>query len=191
MKLLTNKKYYELTAKIYDQEQELTRKNTYINTLKSRCDLVSKHYQETSEVVEDLISEKNLLIYNNAELDTKYNLQCARIIDLSVQNTELVEQNQQLSVIVSELEPIVEKFNHKKNLEKARKQKYRSKLKLNKKQTESPDDSTNGISEAEEFVRLMSSKKYYTTLSKKELEVFQDIERVSDMFQLGLKTPND
>ena len=77
MKLLTNKKYYELTAKIYDQEQELTRKNTYINTLKSRCDLVSK----------------------------------------------LAEQNQQLSAIVSELEPIVEKFNHKKNLEKARKPK--------------------------------------------------------------------
>ena len=145
MKLLTDKKYYELIAKMFDQEQELTRKNTYINTLKNRCDLVSK----------------------------------------------LAEQNQQLSAKVSELEPIVEKFNHKKSLEKARKQKYMAKLKLNKKQTVSHDDSTNGISKQEEFVRLMSSKKCYTTLSKKELEVFQDIEKVADMFQLGLKTPND
>lgn len=152
MKFLTNKKYYELIAKmfdqdikIYDQEQELTRKNTHINFLLSRCDLV---------------------------------------IDLSI-------QNQQLSAKISELEQIVEKFNHKKNLEKARKQKYKSKLKLNKKQTVKPDDNTKGISEAEEFVRLMLSKKCYTTLSKKELEVFQDIEKVSDMFQLGLKTPND
>ena len=103
----------------------------------------------------------------------------------------VLKQNRQLSTKISELEPIVEKFNHKKNLEKARKQKYMAKLKLNKKQTVKPDDSTKGISEAEEFVRLMSSKKCYTTLSKKELEVFQDIEKVSDMFQLGLKTPND
>lgn len=103
----------------------------------------------------------------------------------------LLKENRQLSSKISELEPIVEKFNHKKNLEKARKQKYMAKLKLNKKQTESPDDSTNGISKQEEFVRLMSSKKCYTTLSKKELEVFQDIEKVADMFQLGLKTPND
>ena len=136
MKLLSNKKYYDLIAKIYDQEQELIRKNTYINTLKGRCDLVS----------------------------------------------DLLTRNQQLSSKVSELEPIVEKFNHKKNLEKARKKKYMAKLKLNKKQTASPADSTNGISEAEEFVRLMSSKKRYTTLSKKELDVFQDIEKVSDMF---------
>ena len=92
MKILTNKKYYELIAKmfdqdikIYDQEQELTRKNTYINTLKCRCDLVS----------------------------------------------DLLTRNQQLSAKISELEPIVEKFNHKKKLEKARKQKYRAKLKLN------------------------------------------------------------
>lgn len=125
MKFLTDKKYYELTSKIYDQEQELTRKNTYINTLKNRCDLVT---------------------------------------DLSI-------QNQQLSAKISELEPIVEKFNHKKNLEKARKQKYMAKLKLNKKQAVSTDDSTKGISKQEEFVRLMSSKKCYTTLSKKELEV--------------------
>ena len=85
MKILTNKKYHELTSKIYDQEQELTRKNTYINTLNNRCDLVS---------------------------------------DLSI-------QNERLSFKISELEPIVEKFNHKKNLEKARKQKYMAKLKLN------------------------------------------------------------
>ena len=89
MKLLTNKKYYELNAKIYDQEQDLTRRNTHIDALENRCDLVSK----------------------------------------------LAEQNQQLSAIVSELEPIVEKFNHKKSLEKARKQKYRSKLRLRKKES--------------------------------------------------------
>ena len=158
MKLLTNKKYYELTAKIYDQEQELTRKNTEINTLKSRCDLVSKHYQETSEVVEGLISEKNLLIYNNAELDTKYNLQCIRIIGLSVQNTELAEQNQQLSAKVSELEPIVEKFNHKKNLEKARKQKYRSKLRLRKKESTKTVMPVVEMSEAEKFARENAGK---------------------------------
>lgn len=96
MKILTNKKYYELIAKmfdqdikIYDQEQELTRRNIHIDALENKCDLVSK----------------------------------------------LAEQNQQLSAIVSELEPIVEKFNHKKNLEKARKQKYRSKLRLQKKES--------------------------------------------------------
>ena len=139
MKILTNKKYRELTS--------------YIAILEDKADLLS-------EDKADLLSE-------------------------------LLKQNRKLSSKVSELEPIVEKFNHKKNLEKARKQKYMAKLKLNKKQTVSHDDSTNGISEAEEFVRLMSSKKRYTTLSKKELEVFQDIERVSDMFQLGLKTPND
>ena len=113
MKLLTNKKYYELTAKIYDQEQELTRKNTYINTLKSRCDLVSK----------------------------------------------LAEQNQQLSAIVSELEPIVEKFNHKKNLEKARKQKYRSKLRLRKKESTKTVMPVVEMSEAEKFARENACKK--------------------------------
>ena len=107
MKLLTDKKYYDLTAKIYDQEQELTRKNTYINTLKSRCDLVSK----------------------------------------------LAEQNQQLSAIVSELEPIVEKFNYKKNLEKARKQKYRSKLRLLKKESTKTVMPVVDMSEAEKFAR--------------------------------------
>ena len=107
MKLLTNKKYYELIAKIYDQEQELTRKNTYINTLKSRCDLVSN----------------------------------------------LAEQNQQLSAIVSELEPIVEKFNHKKSLEKARKQKYRSKLRLRKKESTKTVMPVVEMSEAEKFAR--------------------------------------
>ena len=112
MKLLTNKKYYELTAKIYDQEQELTRKNTYINTLKSRCDLVSK----------------------------------------------LAEQNQQLSAIVSELEPIVEKFNHKKNLEKARKQKYRSKLRLRKKESKKTVMPVVEMSEAEKFARQNAGK---------------------------------
>lgn len=112
MKLLTNKKYYELTAKIYDQDQELTRKNTYINTLKSRCDLVSK----------------------------------------------LAEQNQQLSAIVSELEPIVEKFNHKKNLEKARKQKYRSKLRLQKKESTKTVIPVVEISEAEKFARENAGK---------------------------------
>lgn len=131
MKILTNKKYRELTS--------------YIATLEDKADLLSG----------------------------------------------LLKQNQQLSSKISELEPIVEKFNHKKNLEKARKQKYMAKLKLNKKQTVSTDDNTKGISKAEEFVSLMSSKGCYTTLSKKELEVFQDIENMSDMFQLGLKTPND
>ena len=112
MKLLTNKKYYELTAKIYDQEQELTRKNTYINALKSKCDLVSK----------------------------------------------LAEQNQQLSAIVSELEPIVEKFNHKKNLEKARKQKYRSKLRLRKKESTKTVMPVIEMSEAEKFARENAGK---------------------------------
>ena len=112
MKLLTNKKYYELIAKIYDQEQELTRKNTEINTLKSRCDLVSK----------------------------------------------LAEQNQQLSAIVSELEPIVEKFNHKKNLEKARKQKYRSKLRLRKKESTKAVMPVVEMSEAEKFARKNAGK---------------------------------
>ena len=112
MKLLTNKKYYDLTAKIYDQEQELTRKNTEINALKSRCDLVSK----------------------------------------------LAEQNQQLSAIVSELEPIVEKFNHKKNLEKARKQKYRSKLRLQKKESTKTVMSAVEMSEAEKIARDNAGK---------------------------------
>ena len=112
MKLLTNKKYYDLTAKIYDQEQELIRKNTEINTLKSRCDLVSK----------------------------------------------LAEQNQQLSAIVSELEPIVEKFNHKKNLEKARKQKYRSKLRLRKKESTKTVMPVVEMSEAEKFARENAGK---------------------------------
>ena len=112
MKLLTNKKYYDLTAKIYDQEQELTRKNTKINTLKSRCDLVSK----------------------------------------------LAEQNQQLSAIVSELEPIVEKFNYKKNLEKARKQKYRSKLRLQKKESTKTVMPVVEMSEAEKFARENAGK---------------------------------
>ena len=82
MKLLTNKKYYELIAKISEQDIK-------IDSLENKCDLVSK----------------------------------------------IAEQNQQLSAIVSELEPIVEKFNHKKSLEKARKQKYRSKLRLRKKES--------------------------------------------------------
>lgn len=112
MKLLTNKKYYELTAKIYDQEQELTRKNTEINTLKGRCDLVSK----------------------------------------------LAEQNQQLSAKVSELEPIVEKFNYKKNLEKARKQKYRSKLRLLKKESTKTVMPVVEMSEAEKFARENAGK---------------------------------
>ena len=112
MKLLTNKKYYELTAKIYDQEQELTRKNTYIDALENKCDLVSK----------------------------------------------LAEQNQQLSAIVSELEPIVEKFNHKKNLEKARKQKYRSKLRLRKKESTKTVMPVIEMSEAEKFARENAGK---------------------------------
>ena len=139
MKILTNKKYRELTS--------------YIAILEDKVDLLS-------EDKADLLSG-------------------------------VLKQNRQLSAKISELEPIVEKFNHKKNLEKARKQKYMAKLKLNKKQTESTDDNTKGISKQEEFVRLMLPKKFYTTLSKKELEVFQDIEKVEDMFQLGLKTPND
>ena len=112
MKLLAKKKYYDLTAKIYDQEQELTRKNTYIDALESRCDLVSK----------------------------------------------LAEQNQQLSAIVSELEPIVEKFNHKKNLEKARKQKYRSKLRLRKKESKKTVMPVINMSEAEKFARENAGK---------------------------------
>ena len=112
MKLLTNKKYYELNAKLWDQEQELTRKNTHINTLKSRCDLVSN----------------------------------------------LAEQNQQLSAIVSELEPIVEKFNHKKSLEKARKQKYRSKLRLQKKESTKTVMPVVEMSEAEKFARENAGK---------------------------------
>ena len=112
MKLLRNKKYYELIAKIYDQEQELTRRNTHINTLKSRCDLVSN----------------------------------------------LAEQNQQLSAIVSELEPIVEKFNHKKSLEKSRKQKYRSKLRLQKKESTKTVIPVVEMSEAEKFARENAGK---------------------------------
>lgn len=112
MKLLRNKKYYELIAKIYDQELELTRRNTHIDALKSRCDLVSK----------------------------------------------LAEQNQQLSAIVSELEPIVEKFNHKKNLEKARKQKYRSKLRLQKKESVKTVMPVVEMSEAEKFARVNAGK---------------------------------
>ena len=122
MKIITNKKYHELTS--------------YIAILEDKADLLSG----------------------------------------------VLKQNRQLSSKISELEPIVEKFNHKKNLEKARKQKYMAKLKLNKKQTVTTADNTKCISKAEEFVRLMSSKKCYTTLSKKELEVFQDIEKVEDMF---------
>lgn len=71
MKILTNKKYQELTS--------------YIATLEDKADSLSG----------------------------------------------LLKQNQQLSTKISELEPIVEKFNHKKNLEKARKKKYMAKLKLN------------------------------------------------------------
>ena len=112
MKLLTNKKYYELTAKIYDQEQELARRNTHIDALENKCDLVSK----------------------------------------------LAEQNQQLSAIVSELEPIVEKFNHKKNLEKARKQKYRSKLRLRKKESTKTVMPVINMSEAEKFARENAGK---------------------------------
>ena len=112
MKLLTNKMYYELTAKIYDQEQELTRRNTHIDALENKCDLVSK----------------------------------------------LAEQNQQLSAIVSELEPIVEKFNHKKNLEKARKQKYRSKLRLRKKESTKTVMPVVEMSEAEKFARENAGK---------------------------------
>ena len=112
MKLLRNKKYYELIAKIHDQEQELTRKNTYIDALENKCDLVSK----------------------------------------------LAEQNQQLYAIVSELEPIVEKFNHKKSLEKARKQKYRSKLRLRKKESTKTVMPVVEMSEAEKFARENAGK---------------------------------
>lgn len=107
MKLLTDKKYYELNAKLWDQEQELTRKNTEIYSLKCKCDLVSK----------------------------------------------LVAQNQQLSAKVSELEPIVEKFNHKNNLEKARKQKYRSKLRLHKREATKTATPAIEMSEVEKFAR--------------------------------------
>ena len=105
MKLLTNKKYYELIAKIYD-------KDIKIDALENKCDLVSK----------------------------------------------LAEQNQQLSAIVSELEPIVEKFNHKKNLEKARKQKYRSKLRLRKKESTKTVMPVVEMSEAEKFARENAGK---------------------------------
>ena len=112
MKLLSNKKYYDLTAKLWDQEQDLTRKNTEINILRSRCDLVSN----------------------------------------------LAAQNQELSAKVSELEPIVEKFNHKKNLEKARKQKYRSKLRLRKKGSVKTVMPVVKNSEAEKFARENAGK---------------------------------
>lgn len=71
MKILTNKKYHELTS--------------YISILEDQVDLLAG----------------------------------------------VLKQNRQLSSKISELEPIVEKFNHKKNLEKARKKKYMAKLKLN------------------------------------------------------------
>ena len=105
MKLLTNKKYYELIAKIYDQDIK-------IDSLENKCDLVSK----------------------------------------------IAERNQQLSAIVSELEPIVEKFNHKKSLEKARKQKYRSKLRLQKKESTKTVIPVVEISEAEKFARENAGK---------------------------------
>ena len=105
MKLLTNKKYYELIAKMFDQDIK-------IDALENKCDLVSK----------------------------------------------LAEQNQQLSAKVSELEPIVEKFNHKKNLEKARKQKYRSKLRLQKKESTKTVMPVVEMSEAEKFARENAGK---------------------------------
>ena len=105
MKLLTDKKYYELIAKMFDQDIK-------IDALENKCDLVSK----------------------------------------------LAEQNQQLSAIVSELEPIVEKFNHKKNLEKARKKKYRSKLRLQKKESTKTVMPVVEMSEAEKFARENAGK---------------------------------
>lgn len=78
----------------------------------------------------------------------------------------VLKQNRQLSTKISQLEPIVEKFNHKKNLEKARKQKYMAKLKLNKKQTVSPADNTKGISKQEEFVRLIKWRICFTWIGK-------------------------
>ena len=105
MKLLTDKKYYELIEEMFDQDIK-------IDALENKCDLVSK----------------------------------------------LAEQNQQLSAIVSELEPIVEKFNHKKNLEKARKQKYRSKLRLRKKESTKTVMPVVEMSEAEKFARENAGK---------------------------------
>ena len=72
MKLLSNKKYYELIAKIYDQEQELIRKNTYINTLKGRCDLVSR---ETVKLKEQAVrkSIRDMLgVDNTKPLDEQF-----------------------------------------------------------------------------------------------------------------------
>ena len=105
MKLLTDKKYYELIEEMFDQDIK-------IDALENKCDLVSK----------------------------------------------LAEQNQQLSAIVSELEPIVEKFNHKKSLEKARKQKYRSKLRLRKKESTKTVMPVIKMSEAEKFARENAGK---------------------------------
>ena len=96
MKLLTDKKYYELIIKISEQEKEL-------ESLKVERDLDEQTRFYIGKVNIDLRNEVLKLRHN-----------------------------------ISELELIAEKFNHKKSLEKARKQKYRGKLKLQKKQPTEP-----------------------------------------------------
>ena len=109
MKLLTDKKYYELIIKISEQKKEL----------------------ESLKVEKDLDEQTRIYIGK---------------VNIDLRNEALKLRHK-----ISELEPIVEKFNHKKNLEKARKQKYRSKLRLQKKQPTEPIPSIYKMSRQEKF----------------------------------------
>lgn len=116
MKLLTNKKYYELTIKISEQKKEL----------------------ESLKVEKDLDEQTRIYIGK---------------VNIDLRNEVLKLRHK-----ISELEPIVEKFNHKKNLEKARKQKYRSKLRLRKKESTKTVMPVVNMSEAEKFARENAGK---------------------------------
>ena len=116
MKLLTNKKYYELTIKISEQKKEL----------------------ESLKVGKDLDEQTRIYIGK---------------VNIDLRNEVLKLRHK-----ISELEPIVEKFNHKKNLEKARKQKYRSKLRLRKKESVKTVMPVVDMSEAEKFARENAGK---------------------------------
>lgn len=116
MKFLTDKKYYELTAKIDEQEKEL-------ELLKVERDLDEQTRIHIGKVNIDLRNEVLKLRHN-----------------------------------ISELAPIIEKFNHKKRLEKARKQKYRLKLRLQKKEAVKTDAHAIEMSEAEKFARENAGK---------------------------------
>ena len=74
MKLLTDKKYYELIAKLWDQEQELTRKNTHIDALENKCDLVSK-LAEQNQQLSAKVSELEPIV---EKFNHKKNLEKAR-----------------------------------------------------------------------------------------------------------------